>query len=101
VPKPWRNYGWVCTSSSARPPTPTTSNPPADGYADNARRICFCTDDRQPPDLLDEGHIDFMVRTAIAQGVPPVTAFRMATLNPANISTCTIAGPSPRRRRAI
>jgi adenine deaminase len=49
---------------------------------DNARRICFCTDDRQPADLLDEGHIDFMVRTAIAQGVPPVTAIRMATLNP-------------------
>lgn len=49
---------------------------------DNARRICFCTDDRQPADLLAEGHIDFMLRTAIAAGVPPVTAFRMATLNP-------------------
>lgn len=49
---------------------------------DNARRICFCTDDRQPADLLEEGHVDFMVRTAIAQGVPPITAFRMATLNP-------------------
>jgi len=31
----------------------------------NHHRICFCTDDRQPSDLLDEGHIDFMVRTAI------------------------------------
>ena len=49
---------------------------------ENARRICFCTDDRQPADLLDEGHIDFMLRTAIAEGVPPLTAFRMATLNP-------------------
>jgi adenine deaminase len=49
---------------------------------DNARRICFCTDDRQPADLLAEGHIDFMLRTAIAAGVPPITAFRMATLNP-------------------
>lgn len=49
---------------------------------ENARRICFCTDDRQPADLLHEGHIDFMLRTAIAQGVPPITAFRMATLNP-------------------
>jgi adenine deaminase len=48
----------------------------------NARRICFCTDDRQPADLLTEGHIDFMLRTAIAEGVPPITAFRMATLNP-------------------
>lgn len=50
---------------------------------ENARRLCFCTDDRQPADLLDEGHIDFMLRTAIAGGVSPMTAFRMATLNPA------------------
>ncbi len=50
---------------------------------DNAHRLCFCTDDRQPADLLEEGHIDFMLRTAIATGVPPMTAFRMATLNPA------------------
>jgi adenine deaminase len=49
---------------------------------ENERRLCFCTDDRQPSDLLEEGHIDFMVRTAIAEGVPPMTAFRMATLNP-------------------
>ncbi len=50
---------------------------------DNARRLCFCTDDRQPADLLEEGHIDFLLRTAIAAGVPPLAAFRMATLNPA------------------
>ncbi|MBN1995790.1 MAG: adenine deaminase [Anaerolineae bacterium] len=49
---------------------------------ENAHRICFCTDDRQPADLLEEGHIDFMLRTAIAEGIPPLTAFRMATLNP-------------------
>lgn len=49
---------------------------------ENSRRICFCTDDRQPADLLQDGHIDFMIRTAIAGGVPPLTAFRMATLNP-------------------
>jgi adenine deaminase len=51
--------------------------------SENSRRICFCTDDRQPADLLQEGHIDFMLRTAIAAGVPPLTAFQMATLNPA------------------
>lgn len=50
--------------------------------AENAHRICFCTDDRHPADLLEEGHIDFMLRTAIAEGIPPMTAFRMATLNP-------------------
>ncbi len=47
------------------------------------RRLCFCTDDRQPADLLEEGSIDFMVRRAIAAGVGPVAAIRMATLNPA------------------
>ncbi len=50
--------------------------------ADTARRICFCTDDRQPADLLEQGHIDFMIRLAIAEGIPPITAIRMATLNP-------------------
>ncbi|NOX63256.1 MAG: adenine deaminase [Chloroflexi bacterium] len=50
----------------------------------NHQRICFCTDDRQPADLMDEGHIDFMVRTAIAEGVDPIIAIRMATLNPAH-----------------
>jgi adenine deaminase len=47
------------------------------------RRLCFCTDDRQPSDLLEEGSIDHLVRIAIAEGVPPVQAIRMATLNPA------------------
>ena len=49
----------------------------------NHHRICFCTDDRQPADLLDEGGIDFMVRTAIAEGLDPLMAIRMATWNPA------------------
>jgi adenine deaminase len=47
----------------------------------NSRRICLCTDDRQPADLLDEGSIDHMVRRAIAEGVDPIEAFRMASLN--------------------
>jgi adenine deaminase len=51
--------------------------------AANSRRCCFCTDDRQPADLLDQGGIDFMVRTAIARGIDPVTAIQMATLNTA------------------
>ena len=49
--------------------------------AENERRLCFCTDDRQPADLLDEGSIDHLIRVAIADGVHPVTAIRMATLN--------------------
>lgn len=49
----------------------------------NNRRVCFCTDDRQPSDLLGQGHIDFLIRQAIAAGVDPVTAIRMASLNTA------------------
>lgn len=51
--------------------------------AKNARRICFCTDDRQPHDLLTDGGIDHMLRRAIAAGVDPITAFRCCTLNTA------------------
>lgn len=49
----------------------------------NSRRICFCTDDRVPGDLLDQGSVDFMVREAIRYGIDPITAIRMATLNSA------------------
>jgi adenine deaminase len=50
---------------------------------ENSRRLCWCTDDREPADLLDEGSIDHSIRLAIAGGVDPVTAIRMGTLNPA------------------
>jgi adenine deaminase len=49
----------------------------------NSRRICFCTDDRIPQDLLDIGSIDEMVRVAIAANIDPIEAIRMATLNSA------------------
>lgn len=49
----------------------------------NSRRLCFCTDDRIPSDLLDQGSVDYMVREAIAYGIDPITAVRMATLNTA------------------
>ncbi len=48
---------------------------------ENSRRCGFCTDDRHPSDLLDEGHLDYMLRLAVAEGLDPVTAIRMATLN--------------------
>ncbi|MDX2160083.1 MAG: adenine deaminase [bacterium] len=50
----------------------------------NQHRLCFCTDDRQPGDLLDQGSIDHMVRMAIAGGIDPITAIRMGTINTAN-----------------
>ncbi len=48
-----------------------------------ARYCSFCTDDKQPADILAEGHIDHNVRLAIRNGVDPVTAIQMATLNAA------------------
>jgi adenine deaminase len=45
------------------------------------RRICLCTDDRVVPDLVAEGSIDHLVRMAIAAGVDPIVAIRMATIN--------------------
>ncbi len=50
---------------------------------ENSHRICFCTDDRQPADLLDQGSIDHMVRVAIQHGLDPIQAIRMGTLNTA------------------
>jgi adenine deaminase len=50
---------------------------------ENAHRICFCTDDRHPADLLDDGSVDYMVRESVRYGVDLVRAVRMATLNTA------------------
>jgi adenine deaminase len=49
----------------------------------SARRLMWCTDDRHPHDLLNEGHIDSIVAAAIRGGVAPMTAIQMATLHPA------------------
>jgi adenine deaminase len=49
----------------------------------NSRRCILVTDDRDPADLLRQGHIDHLIRTAIGLGLDPVTAIQMATLNPA------------------
>jgi adenine deaminase len=50
----------------------------------NQHRFSFCTDDRDPLSILTEGHIDHLVRRAIAKGIDPLTAIRMATINTAN-----------------
>lgn len=49
----------------------------------NARRCLFVTDDRFPNDLIDQGSIDYIVRLAIQQGLDPITAIQIATLNAA------------------
>lgn len=50
---------------------------------ENQRRCLFCTDDRQPSDILERGHIVNNVRMAVRFGIDPVSAVRMATLNAA------------------
>jgi adenine deaminase len=50
-----------------------------------AARLAFCTDDRNPAEILAEGHVDHAVRTAIAAGVPPPAAYRAASLSAAEI----------------
>ncbi len=45
--------------------------------------LCFCADDKHVEDLHDQGHIDHHVRQAVAAGVEPWMAIRMASLNAA------------------
>jgi adenine deaminase len=47
------------------------------------RHFLLCTDDSHSETLVNEGHMDRAVRHAIAEGVPPMTALQMATLNTA------------------
>ncbi len=46
-------------------------------------RCAFCTDDRNPLEIIEDGHIDFAIRKAIQHGAAPVPAFRAATLGAA------------------
>jgi adenine deaminase len=49
----------------------------------NSSRCMFVTDDRHLADLLNEGHMNFVIRKAIGLGLDPMTAIQMATINPA------------------
>ena len=51
--------------------------------AENSRRCLLCSDDRQPKTILHEGHLDYHLRICVEEGLDPVTAIRMATLNAA------------------
>src|SRR6202171_4356685 len=46
-------------------------------------RCMFCTDDREPGFIVEEGHINQMVRVAVEEGIAPEDAVVMATINPA------------------
>ena len=51
----------------------------------NSPFLAFCTDDRNPLDIAEEGHLDFIIRTAIALGCPPLAAYRIASISAARI----------------
>lgn len=49
----------------------------------NNRRFLLCSDDRQPKTIRQEGHLDHHLRICVEEGIDPITALRMATLNAA------------------
>lgn len=49
----------------------------------DSRSFILCTDDSHSGTLVNDGHMNRVVRHAIAQGLPPITAIQMATLNTA------------------
>lgn len=50
---------------------------------ESSRRCLLCSDDRQPKTIFEEGHLDSHLRICVEEGLDPVTAIRMATLNAA------------------
>ncbi|WP_136656970.1 adenine deaminase [Nitratireductor sp. XY-223] len=51
----------------------------------NSPFIALCTDDRNPLDIGEWGHLDHMIRTAIASGVEPLAIYRAASISGARI----------------
>lgn len=49
----------------------------------NARRFLFCTDDKHLDELIDEGSINHSISLAIEEGMEPLQAIQLATLNAA------------------
>ena len=45
--------------------------------------MCLCTDDRNPLDIGEHGHLDYMIRHAIAKGTEPLAIYRAASLSAA------------------
>ncbi|OWO95415.1 adenine deaminase [Rhizobium esperanzae] len=45
--------------------------------------LALCTDDRNPLDIAEQGHLDHMIRTSIASGVEPLAIYRAASISAA------------------
>jgi adenine deaminase len=64
------------------------------------QRMMWCTDDRHPHDLLDDGHVDAVIRRAVARGLDPLTAICMGTIHPADYFGLADVGAIAPGRRA-
>jgi len=49
----------------------------------NVAQFCFVSDDLHPEDIMERGHLNFVLRKAVLGGLDPVDAVRMVTINPA------------------
>ena len=66
----------------------------------NARRCLLCSDDRQSADLIKKGDIDDALRVCVKNGIDPITAVQMATLNAAECYGLSDRGAIAPSRRA-
>jgi adenine deaminase len=79
-------YAMLREASASRDVAETIRSVTEDGL--EPRHVCLVTDDREPTSLRQEGHVDHVVRRAIQEGVDPVKAIQMATLNVAEHYEC-------------
>lgn len=60
-------------------------------------RMSLITDDKHPVELAEQGHMDHLLRRAVACGIDPIRAVQMVTINPAKyFGTSNIGGIAPR-----
>jgi adenine deaminase len=60
--------------------------------AETSAFLAFCTDDRNPLDVAEEGHLDFVIREAIRGGAPVLHVYRTATISGARLFGLTDRG---------
>lgn len=48
----------------------------------NSRRLLLCSDDRNPIEILETGHLNAHLKICVEEGIDSITAIQMATLNP-------------------
>lgn len=68
--------------------------------ADTSAFLAFCTDDRNPLDIAEEGHLDYMIAEAIRHGAPLHHVYRVASWSAANAFGLTDRGLIAPGRRA-